>query len=170
MVKDPKFTRFYLLPKIHKRLHDVPGQPVISNCGYDTENISSFLDFYLQPLAWEVKSYIQDNNDVLKKLCSLPNLTDDIVLCIVDVVGLYSNIPHDEGLFALHKRLDLRQEKDVTTSTPVELAEVVLKNNILTFKGRNLKQKWGAAIGTKIAPPYSMLFMAELEQEILREI
>ena len=33
LVKDPKFARFYLLPKIHKRLHDVPGRPVISNCG-----------------------------------------------------------------------------------------------------------------------------------------
>ena len=31
MVKDPKFARFYLLLKIHKRLHDVPGRPVISN-------------------------------------------------------------------------------------------------------------------------------------------
>ena len=44
LVKDPKFARFYLLPKIHKRLHDVPGRPVIPNCGYYTENISSFLD------------------------------------------------------------------------------------------------------------------------------
>ena len=69
----------------------------------------------------------------LKKLRSLPNLPDDI-LCTVDVVALYPNIPHDEGLSALRKRLDLRQEKDVTTSTLVELAEVVLKNNIFTFK------------------------------------
>ena len=56
MVKDPKFDRFYLLPKIQKRLHDVPGRPVISNYRYYTENISSFLDFHLQPLAREVKS------------------------------------------------------------------------------------------------------------------
>ena len=56
LVKDPKFARFYLLPKIHKRLHDVPGRPVISNCGYYTENISSFLDYHLQPLAQKVKS------------------------------------------------------------------------------------------------------------------
>ena len=27
LVKDPKFARFYLLPKIHKQLHDVPGRP-----------------------------------------------------------------------------------------------------------------------------------------------
>ena len=46
LVKDPKFARFYLLPKIHKRLHNVPGRPVISNCGFYTENISSFLDHH----------------------------------------------------------------------------------------------------------------------------
>ena len=103
MVKDPKFARFYLLPKIHKRLHDVPGRPVISNCGYYTESISSLLDFHLQPLAREVKSYIKDTNDFLKKLRSLPNLPDDIILCTVDVVGLYPNIPHDKSLSVLHK-------------------------------------------------------------------
>ena len=170
MVKDPKFPRFYLLPKIHKRLHDVPGRPVISNCNYYTENISSFLDFHLQPLARGVKSYIKDTNHFLKKLRSLPNLPDDIILCTVDVVGLYPNIPHEECLSALRKRLDLRQEKDVTTSALVELAEVVLKNNIFTFKEKTLKQKRGTAIGTKFAPPYSILFMAELEEEILSEI
>ena len=34
LVKDPKFARFYLLPKIHKRLYNVPSKPVISNCGF----------------------------------------------------------------------------------------------------------------------------------------
>ena len=62
IMKDPKFTRFYLLPKIHKWLHNVPGRPVISNSGYYTENISSFLDHHLQPLAQAVKSYIKDTN------------------------------------------------------------------------------------------------------------
>ena len=42
LVKDPKFTRFYLLPKLKKRLHDVPGRPVISNCSFYTENIFIF--------------------------------------------------------------------------------------------------------------------------------
>ena len=106
----------------------------------------------------------------MKKLRSLPNLPDDIILCTVDVVGLYSNIPYEEGLSALRKRLDLRQENNVTTSTLVELAEVVLKNNIFTFKEKTLKQKRGTTIGTKLAPPYNILFMAELEEEILSEI
>ena len=36
--RDPKFARFFLLPKIHKWLH-VSGRRVISNCGYYTKNI-----------------------------------------------------------------------------------------------------------------------------------
>ena len=70
-MKDPKFARFYLLPKIHKRLHNVPSRLVISNSGYCTENISSFLDHHLQPLAQAAKSYIKDTNKFLKKLHSI---------------------------------------------------------------------------------------------------
>ena len=68
LVKDPKFARFYILPKIYKRLHDVPGRPVISNCGFYTENISSFLDHHLQPLVQRVKSYIKDTNHFLNQM------------------------------------------------------------------------------------------------------
>ena len=105
-----------------------------------------------------------------KRLGSLPNLPDDIILCTIDVAGVYPNIPHDEGLSALRKWLDLRQEKDITTSPLVELAEVVINNNIFTFKEKSLKQKRGTAICIKFAPPYSILFMIELEEEILSEI
>ena len=36
--------KLYLLPKIHKRLHEVPRRPVISNCSTPTEKILEFLD------------------------------------------------------------------------------------------------------------------------------
>ena len=65
-------VRFYLLPKIHKRLQNVPGRPVISNSGYHTENISAFLECHLKSLAKDVKYYIKDNNDILRKIASLP--------------------------------------------------------------------------------------------------
>ena len=32
-------VKMYLLPKIHKRLSDVPRTPVISNCGIPTEKV-----------------------------------------------------------------------------------------------------------------------------------
>ena len=94
----------------------------------------------MQPLTREVKPYIKGTNDFLKKLRSLTELPSNIILCSVDVLGLYLNIPHDEGLSALQKIFELRREKKVSTSTLVELVEVALKNNIFTFDKKALKQ------------------------------
>ena len=63
LINKPKLGRFYLLPKIHKRLHNVPGRPVISNNGFFTENISTFLEYRLKPLSQKFKSFIKDTND-----------------------------------------------------------------------------------------------------------
>ena len=112
-VNNPILGRFYLLLKIHKRLHYVPGRPIISNSAFYTENISSFTEYHLKPLAQNVKSYIKDTNDFLSKLASLPTLPDDVILCAIDAVCLYPNIPHDEGLIAMRKALDLRKDKRI---------------------------------------------------------
>ena len=156
-----------MLPKIHKRLHDVPGRPAISNCGYYTENISSFLDYHLQPLAQQVKSYIKDTNHFLNRLSSIGKLPQGAILCTVDVVGLYPNIPHSEGLTSLRRVLELKDNKQISSDTLVELAEIVLKNNIFQFDEKTFKQVRGTAIGTKFAPPYDILFIADLEEKIL---
>ena len=87
-----------MLPKIYKRLHNVPGRPVISNCRYYTENISPFLDYHLQPLAKKVESYIKDTNHFLKKLKELSSLPKNAILCTVIVGDLDPNIPHEKGL------------------------------------------------------------------------
>ena len=51
----------YLLHKIHKRLSDVPGRPVISNCGMPTEKVSEFLDYQLKLVLRNGKSCIRDS-------------------------------------------------------------------------------------------------------------
>ena len=167
LVKGPQFARFYLLPKIHKRLHDVPERPVISNCDYYTENISSFLGYHLQPLAQKVKSYIKDTNHFLNRLSSLGKLPPGAILRTVDVVGLYPNIPHSEGLISLRRVLELRDNKQISSDTLVELAEIVLKNKYFQFDEKTFKQVRQTAIGTRFAPPYAILFMADLEEKIL---
>lgn len=167
MVNKPKLGRFYLLPKIHKRLYNVPGRPVISNTGFYTENISAFLDYHLQPLAKKVRSYVKDTNDFLKKLRDLPSLPNDFLLCTIDVVGLYPNIPNEEGLLAIREALDKRTDKTISTESLMDLAECVIKNNVFEHYTKIYKQKQGTAIGTKMAPPYAILFMASLEEKFL---
>ena len=168
--KDTKFARFCLLPKIHKRLHIVPGRPVISNCGDYTQNILSFLDYHLQPLAKKVESYIKDTNHFFRKLKELGSLQKNAILYTIDVAGLYPNIPHKEGLASTRKRLNNRENKEVTTDTLVKLVDIVLKNIYFQFLDKRFKQKRGTSIGTKFAPPYSILFMADLEKRLLSDI
>ena len=96
----------------------MPGRPVTSSSGYYTKNISAFLEFHLKPLAQKVRSYIKDTNDFLRKITNLPPLPDDIILCTTDVVGLYPNIPHDEGLIKLTKSLESREDKTISTDSP----------------------------------------------------
>ena len=139
LLKIPNFARFYLLPKIHNRLRDVPDRPVISNCGFYTKNISSFLDYYLQPLAQMVKSYIKDTNDFLDKIRKIGKLPEGAILCTMDVVGLYPNIPHVEGLASLYEFLENRENKKISSDTSAELAETVLKNNIFEFDEKTFK-------------------------------
>ena len=60
--------------------------------------------------------------------------------------------------------LDNRMEKYISSHTLCDIAEVVRKNNIFKYGKKLLNQKRGTAIGTKFAPPYRILFMAELEE------
>ena len=168
-VEDPKLCRLYLLPKVQKRMHSVPGRPIISNSGYITENISSFLDYHLQPLAKSVKSYLKDTNDFLAKIRDLPDLPENAILCTIDVVGLYPSIPNNEGLAALKKALDKRENPEVSTATLLDMAEVTLKNNYFEHDGKVYKQTKGTAMGTKFAPPYSIIYMGDFEESALDE-
>ena len=57
----------------------------------------------LQPVAQAVKYNIKDTNEFLKS--SVLKLPDGIILCTMDILGSYPNIPHGDGLSALRKRL-----------------------------------------------------------------
>ena len=56
------------MTKIHKRLSDAPGRPVISNCGRPTEKVSEYLDHILKIIMPESWSYVKDYGDFLEKI------------------------------------------------------------------------------------------------------
>ena len=85
----------------------------------------------------------------------------------MDVVGLYPNIPHGEGLASLYKFLETRENKQISSDILAELAKIVLKSNIFEFDEKTFKQKSGTAIGTKFARPYAIIYMADLEEKLL---
>ena len=156
--------KLYLLAKIHKRLYDIPGILVISNCGTLTEKISEFLDHHLKPIMQEGWSYIKDTEDFLKKVQNIGKIPQDSILVTADVVGLYPSIPHNAGLKALKDALGCRQNKKIPTDMLVKMAEFVHTNNYFEFVQKVFHQFFGTAIGKKFAPPYACIFMDKFEK------
>ena len=168
--KKTSLGKMYLLPKIRNRLFDVPGRPVISNCGTPTENVSEFLDHHLKPVMQEGQSYIKDTGDFLDKIKNINAIPENAILVTADVVGLYPSIPHQAGLEALREALDKRKTHKVPMGKLVKIAEFVLKNNYFQFSDKVYQQILGRAIGTKFVPPYACIFMDQVESEFLQTI
>ena len=156
-----------LLPKIHKRLYNVPGHPVISNCGTPTEKITEFLDCHLQPVMKGGKSYIKDTNCFLEKLKKLGKVPANAILVTANVIGLYPSMPHDAGLKALHEKSEERNDKSVPTADLVNMAHFVLNNNYFDFDSCIKQQISGTAIGTKFASPCACIFVDKVESAFL---
>ena len=121
-------------PKIHIRLHKVPGRPVISNCGYFTDNISAFVDFHLKPIP------------------------EGSMLCTIDVVWLYPNIPYNEDLDATRDALETLEDYLNRDRHGI--------NRIFEHDSTYFKQKQGMAIGTKMTPQIASYFVLFLLLQI----
>ena len=64
--KATNFGKLYFIPKIHKKLTNVPGTAIVSNCGTPDEEVLEYLDFVRKPVIEDGWSYIRDTEDLLK--------------------------------------------------------------------------------------------------------
>ena len=157
-----KTQQFYLLPKIHKDMHNPPGRPVVSGSGGPTEKISQFVDHFIGPLVPLSRSYIRDSThmiNIFKNFKIIPHM----LLCTLDITSLYTNIPHSESVQAIKEFLAIQRDINALphNSYIIELLQVVLTNNYFDFNGKHYHQKSGTSMGTKLAPSYANLFMTK---------
>ena len=89
------------------------------------------------------------------------------ILYTVDVVGLYPSIHHEEGLIAIKKAIDTRKEETLPIDSLIELAECFLRNIIFKHDKSVFKLFRETTKETKMAPPYAIIFMRSLEEDIL---
>ena len=87
----------------------------------------------------------------------------------MDVVELYRNIPDDEGLSAVKKKNDWKATKICHNGHHYRFSRRSVKSDRFTFRGKTHKRKWWTAMGTKFPPLHSILFMAELEEVIIKK-
>ena len=86
----------------------------------------------------------------------------------MDVTALYTNIPHKDGI----ERVTSFIKKNGASKDEIELCEVFLKHilqkNYFEFNNILYLQTSGTAMGTRCAPNYAVIFMAETEEEFLQ--
>ena len=173
---DPKPGRLYGMIKYHKDIppgHKLPPiRPVVSGCGSNSETLSAFLDFYLKPCVKKLDSYIEDTNEFLLFIEEMKNenLPLDVIPVSIDVIGLYSSIPHCDAINAVKKTLEERQpeEKDsMPTHFLIEILIMVLSMNTFEFNDKIYKQLFGISMGTRSAPSIANLDFGDREKHIL---
>uniref|UniRef100_A0A8C5WH29 Reverse transcriptase domain-containing protein n=1 Tax=Leptobrachium leishanense TaxID=445787 RepID=A0A8C5WH29_9ANUR len=161
----PTTPTLYSLPKVHKSLIDPPGRPIIAGNNSLTEKVSQFVDYYLHPLVEEIPSYTRDTQHALQHLEDI-NIPFNTILASFDVVALYNNIPHDQGIKACRYYLKKKYSDDMT-SYIIELLTYILTHNFFLFDGKYYLQKRGTAMGTSCAPNYANLFLALWEETMV---
>ena len=75
----------------------------------------------------------------------------------MDVVSLFSNIPHDEGLKALDRFLKNYPDTPAEKNSILKLTEYILKHIYFSFDDDNLFHLHikGTAMETRMAPQYA---------------
>ena len=164
--KEHRTSSLYFLKKIHKNPMGI--RPIVSSCSSVTENISQFVDTWLQPLMRNLPAFIKDTSEFINLIERTP-FPESCLLASIDVSSLYTNIPHNEGKLAAMRALaDVENPDPYQPPAEVigELIEIVLQNNVFEFNGKYYLQKQGTAMGTKMAPAYANIFMGNLEPKL----
>ena len=175
--QEPTPGRFYMNPKDHKRPDPVTNLPpmreVVSGSGSNTEGISKVVTYYINPVNRKQPSYLEDTRHILAEIKeinqTLSPLPQTTRLVTIDVVAMYPSIPPREGLAAMKRALQREGMAVEKIEYLTRLTEMVLNCNVFEWNGKLYQQQFGTAIGTPLAPPYSGLFMGELERTAMEE-
>lgn len=121
---------------------------------WQLENLSAFTEFYLQPLAQELPSFIKDTTDLLNKIEHLNTsgpFPTGTLLVSWDMVSMFPNTDNKLGLFAFRKALNARENIFPSTTCILEAIKICLKSNHSVFKENFFLQIHGTVMGPKNA-------------------
>ena len=111
MCPDSKtMSKFYCNFKVHKEYEHIPPvRPIISGSGSLLENPSKFVDYHIKDLATKHETFLEDTPDFLRKVEELNKkviLPENALLVTIDIIGLVTNIPQEEGIITTEEALN----------------------------------------------------------------
>ncbi len=159
-----KIQHLYFLVKVHKLPHEL--RPIVSGIRGPTEFISAFVDRILKPYLSSCPHVVSCSADVVR-IVESQSFASSCVLTTIDVKAMYLRIPQEEGVRRVLDRIYSHQKKP-SLPRPVleELLAFILTDNFFEFAGHVYRQICGVAMGTRCAPSFANLFMAQLEDDL----
>ena len=133
---------------------DLTSRPIVSGPKSVTKGISKLLEQILTPLVGQLKTYVKDERDFLKKFPKQID-PDSYILCC-DVKSLYSSTPNELGLQAVEywvEKLAHLIPRRFSKNFILEGTKFVLENNNFHFHDKTMRQIIGTAMGKEVASP-----------------
>ena len=123
---------------------------MISSVNCHSSKISEFVDYHLQPIVWEIPSYIEDTSDFFCKLKPITEVLENSYLKTLDVKLFYASIPNPEGIKAIKISHENFTKKTIATKIITTFLALILTLNNFIFNSRNFLQT-EVAMGTTCA-------------------
>ena len=149
-LKNTRTPLFYGLPKIQKP--DYPLHPIVSECGGPTDYLSAYISHFIQSLASNIPSHIKDTKYFHNFIEKLPHLHEEGIAPVIHFMEKYrhllpTNCPHPH---IMHAILDF-----------------ILKQSTFKCMDAHIHQSLCTSMGTRMALPYTALFMGKEERIII---
>ncbi len=119
----------------------------------------------LRPIVEKCPTFVKDTTHRLNKLNDFQFTcpSEDNLLFTMDVKGLFTNIPNEEGLKALKFFLE-KEELQVPIDCILRLSELMLTLNCFEFNGEFYTQVSGTMMGSPFSVNYSCLALSDQEE------
>ena len=111
--------RFYGTFTVHKEHAPGVAPPIRRSSGTFTENIALYMENNIKELEQSHNSFLQDTPDFLRFIerINKEKLSYHDLLVVMDAIGLYNNIPPNDGVQCVKEKLKENQNKESTQNS-----------------------------------------------------
>ncbi|XP_043914349.1 uncharacterized protein LOC122790793 isoform X1 [Protopterus annectens] len=162
----PKVPMMFGIPKIHKNLENPPMRALIDGRFSMTHNSAKLIDHILLKYLKKIPSICKDSWTFLSNISEVTFNTDFNFLTI-DVVDLYTSIPHQEATEWVGMKLKDLGATNNEINIVTELLGIVLESNFFIFNEEIFLQKQGVAMGSPCGASVANIFMAFWEHKYI---
>lgn len=151
-VKDARFPKFHVLPKIHKRQGDrVPGRPICPGFDSCTLKLNKIIDKILEPVGSKLPNILFNANHLMLILEHIHlDASKKYFMAAIDIEALYPNLKQNICIGNMLKGFKLTNcniPDGFNANIITRMLVWSFQNSFLEYKGHIYKQRTGITMG-----------------------